>query len=288
MNSFPNLWKHPRTSAAGLLISVATIAGILSQQGVALGHVGSGTVVSLAGALATALLGLVSRDPGNPAATPAAASDSAPRAHSSAAAKLGAWLLIVLLLPLPWLQGCTRDQTARDIVSWTPSLQSAVTAVDSTAVVLDPAAAPLFAAATAGFDAASNLLVAQARAYLAHPSAGTLAQLQNQIVNLQQQVNGSLLAAAHIVNPTSRQHAMAALQAVAAIVSCILALVQSISSRAEVARMASASTIKSAVVMRYIDDSRSAEIVAVHYRESQPLAQQQMAQALALEAAAGL
>ena len=61
--NFKNIWNHPKTSAAGLLIAVASVAGVLSQQGVSLGKVGTGTVVSLASALATALLGLMAKDP---------------------------------------------------------------------------------------------------------------------------------------------------------------------------------------------------------------------------------
>ena len=121
---------------------------------------------------------------------------------------------------------------AQDIVNWTPALQSAVATVDSTAALLAPADAPVFAAATVGFDAASNLLVAQAKAYLANPTAGVLAQLQTQVVTFQQQVNAALLQAAKIVNPASQQHALAAIQAVATVVSAILALVQSVSSKA--------------------------------------------------------
>ena len=63
MNFISNIWNHPKTSAAGLLIAVASVAGVLSQQGVTLGKVGSGTVVTLASALATALLGLLAKDP---------------------------------------------------------------------------------------------------------------------------------------------------------------------------------------------------------------------------------
>jgi hypothetical protein len=63
MNSLSNIWQHPRTSAAGMLIATLTVAGVLSQQGIALGKAGTGSVVSLAGALATALLGLLARDP---------------------------------------------------------------------------------------------------------------------------------------------------------------------------------------------------------------------------------
>jgi hypothetical protein len=64
MNSFSNIWQHPRTSGAGLLIATVTVAGVLSQQGISLGKAGTGSVVSLAGALATAFLGLLARDPG--------------------------------------------------------------------------------------------------------------------------------------------------------------------------------------------------------------------------------
>ncbi len=32
-----NIWNHPRTSAAGLLIAVVSIGGVLSQQGITLG-----------------------------------------------------------------------------------------------------------------------------------------------------------------------------------------------------------------------------------------------------------
>lgn len=69
MNTFANIWNHPRTSIAGLLIATITIAGVLSQQGVTLGHAGTSTVVTLIAALATALLGLISRDPAASSAT---------------------------------------------------------------------------------------------------------------------------------------------------------------------------------------------------------------------------
>jgi hypothetical protein len=59
-----NLVKHPKTSVAGLLIAIVTITGVLSQQGITLGNAGKGTIVALIGALATALLGLVSKYPG--------------------------------------------------------------------------------------------------------------------------------------------------------------------------------------------------------------------------------
>ena len=276
MNPISNIWEHPRTSAAGLLIAVVTIAGVLSQQGLTLGKAGAGSVVSLISALATAFLGLLARDP-----------ETAP-ASAGSTAKLGAWALIALLVPLPWLQGCTEKGMAQNIVNWTPSLQSAVATVDSTAALLAPADALVFAAATSGFDAASNLLVAQAKAYLANPSASILALLQSQIVTFQQQVNASVLAAAKITNAASQQQALTSLQAVATIVTTILSLVQSISSKTQVARMAAASGVKLAAVQPYLNSARAAEIVAAHYGEPMSQARAQIAQAEQAEMQAGL
>ena len=63
MNVFANIWHHPKTSAAGMLIATITVSGVLSQQGLTLGKAGSGSVVTLVAALATALLGLLAKDP---------------------------------------------------------------------------------------------------------------------------------------------------------------------------------------------------------------------------------
>ena len=275
MNPISNIWNHPRTSAAGLLIAVVTIAGVLSQQGITFGAVGSGTVITLVSALATALLGLLARDPGV----------GSPSTGSTA--KLGVWALIALLLPLPFMSGCSGTTVAQEIVNWTPALESAVATVDSTAALLDPADAPVFAAATVGFDAASKLLVTQAKAYLANPSASVLAELQAQVVTFQQQVNAALLKAAKIVNPTSQQHVLNAINAVATVVSAIFALVTSVSSKAAVARMAALSAIKLAAVRPCIDEGQAAAIVASHYSESVELARFQVRQAELSAAQAG-
>ena len=275
MNPFSNIWNHPKTSVTGLLIALVTIGGVLSQQGVTLGNAGSGTVVTLVSAIATALLGLLARDPES-ATSPVGSS-----------AKLGAWALIALLLPLPFLGGCSGSTVAQDIVNWTPSLQSAVATVDSTAALLAPQDAPVFTAATIGFDAASNLLDTQAKAYLAYPSATLLAQLQTQIVALQQQVNAALLQSAKIANPASQQHALSAIQAVATIVTALVALVQSVSTRAAVAQMAAESTVKMAAVRPYLNENHAAEIVAAHYSEPVEVARMQVAEAEVNEAQAG-
>jgi hypothetical protein len=184
--------------------------------------------------------------------------------------------------------GCSGSTVAQDIVNWTPALTSAVATVDSTGALLAPADAPIFAAATAGFDAASTLLVAQAKAYLANPSTTVLAQMQAQVVTLQQQVNAALLTNVRITNPASQQHALAAVQAVAVVVSAILALVQSVSSKAQVAQMAAQSTIKLAAVRPYLDEGRAGRMVAAHFGEPAELAQLQVARAEAAEMQAGL
>jgi hypothetical protein len=285
--NFKNIWNHPKTSAAGLLIAVASVAGVLSQQGVSLGKVGTGTVVSLASALATALLGLMAKDPESAGQPVVAQAIQQVGGSAAQQAKLGAWMLVALLIPLPWMQGCTAAGVAENIVNWTPSLQSAVATVDSTAALLAPADAPIFAAATVGFDAASNLLVAQAKAYLANPSASVLAQLQNQIVTLQQQVNTALLQAARIVDQKSQQHALAAIQGVGTILVAILALVQSISSKAQVAQMAAQSGVKLAAVEPYLNEGRAAEIVAAHYGEPVEVARAQVVQVTQAEMSAG-
>jgi len=275
MNPVSNIWNHPKTSAAGLLIAIVTVAGVLSQQGISLGKAGSGSVVTLISGLAAALLGLLARDPGD---TPSA---------SGSTAKLGAWALIALLLPLPFLGGCSGASVAQDIVNWTPTLQVAVDTVDSTAALLAPADAPVFAAATAGFNVASKLLVAQAEAYLANPSAGVLAQMQAQVVTLQQQVNAAVLQAVRIVDPASQKHALAAIQEVGTVVTAMLALVQSVSSKAQVAQMASHSTIKLAAVRRHMDESQSAALVAAHYGQPLGWARTQVAQVEMAETQAG-
>jgi hypothetical protein len=277
MNSISNIWEHPKTSAAGLLIAVVTIASVLSQQGITLGTAGNGTVVTLASALASALLGLLARDP------------ETPTSSTGSMQKLGVWTLITILLAgtMP-MAGCSGTTVAQNIVNWTPTLESAVATIDSTAALLDSADASIFDSATAGFDAASELLVAQAKAYLANSSATVLAKLQAAVVAFQQQVNASLLAAAKITNANSQTHVLNAINAVATAVTAILALVASVSSKAAVARMASQSSIKLATIQPYLDENRAAVTIASHYGEPLELARVQVAQMELRASQAGL
>lgn len=57
-----NIWLHPKTSIIGLLVGISGVCGVLAQQGITLGHAGTGTVVSLITSLATMFLGLISKD----------------------------------------------------------------------------------------------------------------------------------------------------------------------------------------------------------------------------------
>jgi hypothetical protein len=275
MNLISNIWNQPRTSAAGLLIAGVTVAGVLSRQGITLGTAGTGTVITLVSAIGTALLGLLAKDPG-------------PTPTNTNNAKLGALMLCAVLVAgsLPVI-GCSAITVAQDIVNWTPALQTAVAVVDSTASLLVPVDAPIFTAATASFDVATNLLVAQCKAYLANPSASLLAQLQSQIVTFQQQVNAALLQTARIVNPTSQTHALAAINGVATIVNAIFALIESISTKAAAAQMAAQAAIKISQVQPYLDRDQASQTVAGHYGEPVFLARIQVAQAQAAATQAG-
>jgi hypothetical protein len=287
MNPIKNIWSSPKTSITGLLIATVTIARVFSQQGITLGTVGNGTVISLLTGLATALLGMLARDPAPNADLLSERSESnGPVVSSNSTTRLGCWALIALLL-LGATTGCSAQSVAQNIVNWTPTLQSAVATVDATAAVLDPAAAPVFTAATVGFDAASNTLVAQAKAYLANPSAGVLAQLQTAVITFQQQVNVALLQAAKITNPASQQKALADINVVATAVNAILALINSISSKAAVAQMAAQSTIKLASIEPLLDKDAAANLLASHYGEPVASARMQLSQAEVNAAQAG-
>jgi len=179
---------------------------------------------------------------------------------------LGGIALSLLLLSATVPLGCSQQtgvHVAQEIVSWTPPLTNAVSTINATLGMLDPAAAPIFQAATAGFDAASQLVVQYAKAYLANPSASVLANLQTAIVTLEQNVDAALLEAARITNPHSQQLAIAAINGIGTIATTILALVQSISTKAQLQQMAGQSAIKLAQVRPLMDGP---QLAVVGYR----------------------
>jgi hypothetical protein len=105
-----------------------------------------------------------------------------------------------------------------------------------------------------------------------------LAQLQAAIVAIQQQVNASLLQAVKIANPVSQQHVLTAINAVGTVVVAILGLVQSVSSKTAVERMAAQSAIKLAQVRPYLNEGQAVAMVARHYDEPVEQARVQVAQ----------
>ena len=120
-----------------------------------------------------------------------------------------------------------------------------------------------------------------------HRSATTLAQIQSQIVVLEQQVNAALLQAARIVIQASQQHALATIQAVATVVLAILALVHSVSSKNAVEQMAARATVKLSAVQPFLNDDEAVAMVAAHLGEPASLARMQVAQVEQNEMQAG-
>lgn len=280
---FQNIWKHPKTSAAGLLISIVTVVGVLSQQGITLGHAGTGTVVALIGGIATAFLGLLAKDPGS-------ASSAASVASAAGKAVLLALLCITLVFaPI----GCTQQQkisVAQAIVNQEPAFQSAIDTAGAVAEMLltaDPGAGLIVKAVVDGANVIGPQLQAAAKSYLANPNQTTLQVLQAVIVQIQNSVNTQLLAAAKITNPSSQQKALVAINGVGTIVNTLLGLVQSISTKAQVAAMSRQVTVHLAQV-RPLLDQQSMQLAAVHVSASLGLTRPvSVDQYFAYEASAG-
>ena len=163
------------------------------------------------------------------------------------------------------LEGCSGSAAAQDLVNWTPSLQSTAATVAATVELLLPADAVIIEAALVGFDTATNLAVAEAKAYLANPGQSTLQALQTGVTTLQQQVNSALLQAAKIVNPKSQQAVTAAINAVATVVNSMLALILSIKGNTVAAAAKTAKVIRLRD-LPYSDQEQAVTIVAEHYR----------------------
>lgn len=243
-------WK---TTAAGILSGYLGAVGPLTAYLAANGNPSGAKVagaLTCAGIIARVWLGLIQNDAPPPL----------PNLSSSVpgTTKLGVIALISLLL-IPMCAGCTARSVAQDIVNWTPALDSAA----STISTLDAALLP---EATA-FIALSNAIDAEAKAYLATPTATVLQRLQAAVVTAQQQINVALLDAVKIGRTQAgAAHVVATLQTYLTIVNTILALVTSISTKAQVAAMAAASPVKLARVLPYEDYGAATSLIAAHYR----------------------
>lgn len=173
----------------------------------------------------------------------------------------GASIMLLTLLVVPTTTGCSATTVANDIVNWTPTVQSAVAAVDAMGSVLLPADAVIFNVATAGFDAASNELVAQAKAYQANPTKTVLASLQQAVVVFEQTVNASLLAALKIVDPKSQAKVLADIGIIGTALNAIAALIMQIKGNT-LAQFASSAGVKFSASTY---TPASVQLVADHY-----------------------
>lgn len=173
--------------------------------------------------------------------------------------------------------GCNGTTIAQDIVNWTPTLESTAATVASTVAILQPPFAAIVAAALAGFDAACNLVVAEAKAYLANPGQTTLQALQTAVITVQQQVNATLLQAARIVDPKSQSVVTQGLNAVATTINAIFALITQIKGNT-ISASAPAAVLKSSSLqiqkIRKPFYEESVEMVAKHYNVPRHSAEQ--------------
>ncbi len=177
-------------------------------------------------------------------------------------------VLCISLAVVPVI-GCTQQQkvnVAQQIVNMAPQVTAAVDTVSAIASTLDPVLAPIFTQATAGFDALQTAFVQGAKDYLANPTQSNLALLQTEITKLQQNVNASVLQIAGVKNSQSQAAALAAINTVSIFVNIALGLIQSISTKAQVAAMALQVHVTYAMIRPYLDEARM-EIAANRLQE---------------------
>ena len=170
---------------------------------------------------------------------------------------LGGLLLCVLtLIAAVPVVGCTQAQkvsVAQEIVNWTPAFISAADAANAIIQSLDPATVIILRPMTVAIDAFAPQIALGARNYLANPNQTTLQVVQALIVQIQQNTNAALLNAAKITNPDSQARALASINLVATIANTLLALIQQISTKAQVLAMAAGVHVTLAQVRPYMD-----------------------------------
>jgi hypothetical protein len=189
--------------------------------------------------------------------------------------KLGAWALIALLcLAVVPTVGCSGTTVAQDIVNWTPTIISAAQTVDATLAALDPAQAGPIIGVGQTFVAGATLVDAQAKTYLANPSATALQQLQAQALAFQANVSTALLQAAHITNAASQQKILSGLNAAVTGISAILALISTV--KGSTISPASVTAPKLSSLGPVLDERQQIAIVAGHYGEPEFLAAYQV------------
>jgi hypothetical protein len=164
----------------------------------------------------------------------------------------------MLLFMLPFETGCTQQQkisVAQEIVNWTPVLVSTADTVSAAVQALDPATALILGPATLALNTFAPEVEKAAQAYLANPNQTTLQVLQSVITQIQQDASAALLAAARVTNPNSQALAVKDVNLIATIANTLLALVQSISTKAQVAAMAAKVRVTLAQVRPLMDQN---------------------------------
>lgn len=180
---------------------------------------------------------------------------SAPSFKGTLQAALVAFMVGSLML-VP--TGCTQAQkvnVAQEIVNWTPALVSAIDTAGGLVDTLDPGAALIVDPLVAGANALAPQFATAAKNYLANPTQTNIQVVQGLIVQIQNSVNSSLslLQALKVSNPASQQKAIVAVNGIGTIVNTLLGLIQSISSKAQIATMSTAVTVHLAAVQGVLD-----------------------------------
>jgi hypothetical protein len=158
--------------------------------------------------------------------------------------------------------GCTQQQrisAAQEIVNWAPVFISTADTVNAAIEALDPATVVILGPLTAGINAFGPQFELAAQNYLKNPNQTTLQVLQSLVTQIQQNASAALLAAAKIVNPASQATATKNINLLATIANTLLALVQSISTKAQVAAMATHVHVTLAQVRPYLDQGQMQE-----------------------------
>jgi hypothetical protein len=264
MNFIENIWNHPKTSAAGLLIAIATVTGVLSQQGITLGTAGTGTVVSLVGALATALLGLLAKDPDNAASQQSAGA-------SSRQSKLGVWMLAALLtggsLTATGCSASTVNKVVSEIDAYLPTvvsllnealtIYSAVNTSSTNSNSVSPALARVESDLT-------NLEKPLADYLSATSSASRTTAWSNIEALVDTVVNDAdtLLSVAKVSDPTSKQTGTLVIATLNAAVHTIDAFVTSAQNKTEIQAKLAKRSMKIASVERMWSDADRRQIAA--------------------------
>jgi hypothetical protein len=167
--------------------------------------------------------------------------------------------LATMILSLAALNtaGCTQQQrvtVAQEIVNWAPVFISTADTVNAAVEALDPVTVAVLGPMTLALNTFGPQFELAAQNYLANPTQTALQTLQALVVQIQQNANSALLAAAKITNPVSQATATRNINLIATIANTLLALVQSISTKAQVAAMATQVHVTLAQVRPYMDE----------------------------------